>query len=152
MIEIDRDSWHGRLTRYVFGDWHIRDTPSICPYFWSVIASLFMAPIKYTVEAIEYWGHAFKAILVIVFVLAILGSIYYPTLTLIFGVFIIVMANAVWGIVEFGKWYTIKYPYVAKDIPDTPPKKEREKQKSLVWEWLKARKDKACPKIIEVME
>ena len=151
IIDINRYSWHGRLTRYVFGNDHIQDTPSICPYFWSVMACFIFAPLVWVGRKVDESGQGFRGFMVFVMVLFGLGIVYVPDKTIIFGI-VITLVTAV-GIMTFMAlpWYEERHPYVQKKTPEEPPKKNP-KQKSLFWEWLKARKDKVCPKIQEITE
>jgi len=88
-IEIDKYSWHGKLTRYTFGDWHIRETPSICPYFWSVIVSILGAPIKYAGEEIDSWGYGLHVAIGIGLSSMFFGIVYTPKITLMIGLIIV---------------------------------------------------------------
>lgn len=147
-IEINRDSWHGRLTRYVFGQDHIIDTPSICPYFWSVWVAVIFAPLKYTVSHVEDWGH-WKKVGLGLFCLAIgIGAYFDGKATIYwtlyaFGNF--VGAQVIWWV---GNWYRAKHPYrPSQKVPQIKTKK-----RSWVASYWKARKDRVCPPIIEVRD
>ena len=148
-IEINRDSWHGRLTRYVFGPHHIIDTPSICPYFWSVWVAVIFAPLIWIVREVEDWGHWLKVVIAIGMLLFFLGVIFSPLATIV--VMIVTIAVCVFGQVIWwvGEWYRVKHPYVHKYTPPTPTKK---REPSLLGSWLRARKDKVCPPIVEVRD
>jgi len=148
-IEINRNSWHGRLTRYVFGPAHILDTPSICPYFWSVWVAVIFAPIKWIVYKVEDWGHWLQVVIGIAMLLFFIGIIFRPLETIIVMIVTIgvcVSAQVIWWV---GMWYSEIHPYVHKDKPPTPTKK---RAPSLLGSWLRARKDKVCPPIIEVRD
>jgi len=148
-IEINRDSWHGRLTRYVFGPDHIQDTPSICPYFWSVWVAVIFAPIKFCVGKVEDWGHWIRFFIGLMIALMFVGVAYRPEQTLwvmiLFTVYLS-LTQIVWWV---GMWYRDTHPYVHKD---KPPKIKRKKQPIWILEYFKARKGKVCPPIVEVRD
>ena len=151
LIAIDRHSWHGRLTRYAFGDKHILHTPSICPYFWSVIASLILAPMKYGGEKIEGWGYGFHILLGFVGVILIAGVIFYPMLTILVALFGVGLYTILWFALGVGLWYEGKHPYVPKANYKKKKQQLKKEHRGLLWCWLKAKKDKVCPPIYELV-
>jgi len=146
VVEIDKNSWHGRLTTYVWGSSHIRDTPSICPYFWSVVCAMIVVPFYWVTQQYDY-QNIIRVLIGIAIVWMFIGIVLVPVQTLSFGLFIVgwitVLQIVVWG----ANAYMAKYPHVEKPYV---PKPEKKKQESLLSVWLKARKDKVCPPIIEV--
>ena len=148
-IEINRDSWHGRLTRYVFGPDHIIDTPSICPYFWSVWVAVIFAPIKWCVVKVEDWGHWVRFGIGLMVALMFVGIAFRPQETLYVMILVVVYSSLVQIIWWVGMWYRDTHPYVHKY---RPPKIRKKHEPSFVGEWFKARKGKVCPPIREVRD
>jgi len=146
VIEINKNSWHGRLTRYVFGYFHIQDTPSICPYFWSVVCAILVVPFYWVTQQM-HWRMGVRVLVGLSVVWMFIGIGFAPELTLFIGLWLVGMFVVIQIVTWCVNAYLEKYPYVEKDEPTKPTKKPQE---SLLSAWLKARKDKVCPKIIEV--
>ena len=84
VIEIDKDSWHGRLTRYVWGYFHIQDTPSICPYFWSVVCAIIVVPF-YWVTQQTHWRNGVRFVVGFSLMWMFIGIAVVPEQTLFIG-------------------------------------------------------------------
>lgn len=147
-IQVNRNSWHGRLTRYVYGDNHIKYTPSFCPYFWSIWLACFVAPFQFTLHHLRRLYIDRSIALALVLIILGLGIVFAPGERIILISLIVVGASA-FGILMLWiiEWYEEKYPYVYTEGNYTSPE---EKESSVISVWLHAKKDKVCPRMEEV--
>ena len=98
---------------------------------------------------VEDWGHWLQVVVGLFMALMFLGIAYRPDLTIYLMILLVTyvtLTQIVWWV---GMWYRDKHPYVHKDKPPTPTKKL---EPSLLSAWLKARKGKVCPPIMEVRD
>jgi len=159
-MKLYKDSWHHRLVEYVYGSWYFDCTTSLCKYFWSVVFGLafiwLIAPLKWLAS---HWpeinievSESTKVIVAKITLLGMgvfgIGSVVYLAtiagvinvlkvlglVALIIGA-IIGVCFAVITLQENIDWSGIRRNKGEK----------KEKTPNLFWEWLKAKKHKACP-------
>ena len=148
MIEINKNSWHGRLTKYTWGEDHIKNTRSLCPYFWSVVVAIFIGPVRWLVWKVEDWGHWMRVVIGLGILILALGIYYRPEPTFWMTIIILIGGNIIWFMWQVGVWYEKRHPYVP--TYGVRPPHMKTKQPGLLKTWLNAKKDKVCPIIMEV--
>ncbi len=144
-IQVRRNSWHGKLTRYVYGNDHIKDTKSFCPYFWSIWLACVVAPIKYMVELLD--TNITRVGVAIGLISLALGIIFIPTVIIPIMIILIGFSVFIWLIWQFLTYYEEKYPYTYTTRTYEP---EEKKQDSVLVTFLKSKKNKVCPMMEEV--
>ncbi len=130
-MKISSTSWHYRL-------WHLNrfrdDCPtSLCSYFWQVtgrIVLFFGVPLG-VVAFLAYllYYYATTNLSGLLTVLAVIGAVV-----------------AVAGLTGLATWWQDRRWTASLDEFGNPPKRKR-KQPNLVVAWIKAKKEKVCPRI-----
>jgi len=110
-IQVRRNSWHGKLTRYVYGDDHIRDTKSFCPYFWSIWLACIVSPIKFMVELLDSNNMLTRTGVAIGLILLALGIIFIPQGIIFIMMLIIGFSVFIWLVWQYLTYYEERYPY-----------------------------------------
>lgn len=141
-MKISKDSWHFKLTNVlVYGDNLYRKvhygTVSLCPYFWAVVWSTFLAGVIFPFAAA---GLVYAAVWPLWWWLAEWGSDNF-LFAVIAGIVDIFILSGIWVIyrqANYGTFWPQRVSKVAKKVC-------KKKRKSVLYHWFKAKHDKICP-------
>ena len=150
---ISKNSWHYRLLKFSYGNWGI--PKNLCPYFWKLVVTIF-ATIIFSVFNI--WGHKIikdKSIdegfisftnfvvgslcWVVCLILFVMGAVFFTTDQKLKETGYCLWIITIFVGVSLGSMTLYDYIKSKRTHKIKPP--------SLVKEFLKAKKNKYCPKI-----
>jgi len=138
---MNRDSWHRRLTSYVYRN---DDPPQLCDYFWSIwLAVIAIIP----VAIFRAMSENAKQILGVGAIFTAIGFYTYWLFTIhwIIGIaFTAIVGFALFNLFNssFSDWWNRNHP--PKPHKEEPPKEDKP---SMTLEFLKAKKNKYCPRL-----
>lgn len=144
-MKIDKDSWHFRLTDKLIYGTNLASKikysmVSLCPYFWAVVWSLFMAGVVIPIAGLG----------IITFLLIPFWWMFANVplgIAIIAGLLDIMMLVCFWVTyrrANFDTFFPQRISKVAKKVC-------KRKRKSLLYQWLKAKHLQICP-ILELEE
>ena len=129
IIKKKKKSWHYKLVKW----WGMKHSQSLCVYFWQVVASLTVVPLL-VLSVILLGVVLFITVItgIIVFPSVLLGVLSTETEELLFFTFV---GGLSWTVI-----FSVLYVLYSNRV--------KHKQPSLIFSYIKAKKDKVCP-IIE---
>lgn len=158
-MKLSKNSWHARINTYVFGSSYIDKVDCLCPYFWKTIIALLVSPLVFIINRVEDLGievpsistdmqnrigriimwTAFGAIIIGLFVFAILNWEKFIIVMAVIGIVIVSVTGFMYGSIWIkNKWEDWRYDH---------PKEKRERRPNLMVEFIRAKKNKHCPLI-----
>ena len=166
-----KNSWHARLNRYIYGWSYVENVDCLCPYFWGTILAILALPLWLLCKGvgcvIDYiedkgWriprpnisrntknkinniiGYGFLGLLCTIFVVGIGFAIinYGIWEVLKWAGILLGVIGACFGVALFGICIYQRY----QDWRDEHP---RSRRPNIVIQYIKAKKDKHCPRVI----